>query len=56
VPDKTIDELLEAIETVQILKDTLGKHEQLITRIADRLDAIEERLRRLESPEPEPRP
>lgn len=47
--DKTIDELLEAIETVQILKDTLGKHERLITRIADNLDKIDKRLGALEA-------
>ena len=47
--DKTIDDLLEAIEAVQILKDTLGKHEQLITKITDKLGAIEKRLDALEA-------
>lgn len=47
--NRTIDELLEAIEAVHILKDALGKHEQVITRIADRLERIEARLGRLEA-------
>jgi hypothetical protein len=49
VPDKTIDELLEAIEAVQILKEALGKHEQLFAKIADKLERLEERLGMLEA-------
>jgi uncharacterized coiled-coil protein SlyX len=44
VADRTIDELLEAIETVQILKETIGEHAQSIARIADRLESLEKRL------------
>ena len=47
--DRTIDELLDAIETVQILKDTIGKHALLITEILDTLDSIEARLVALET-------
>lgn len=47
--DKTIDELIDAIETVGRLRDTLGKHELLITKIVDKLEEVETRLGALEA-------
>ena len=47
----TIDDLLKAIETVQILQDTIAKHDQLLGRIIDKLEAFEKRLAVVEARE-----
>ena len=47
--DASIDELLEAIETVKILQETLDKHDKLFVRIGDKLDEIERRLDAVEA-------
>jgi hypothetical protein len=39
VPKRTIDELLDAIETVQILKEAVRRHETALERVLDRIDA-----------------
>jgi uncharacterized coiled-coil protein SlyX len=52
VPKRTIDELLAAIEAVQVLQQTVAKHDQAIEKLIDKLDEI---LRRLDS-QPHQRP
>ena len=47
--DKTIDDLLTAIETIQALKNTLLDHESLIVKYGERLAHIESRLSALEA-------
>ena len=48
MPKTTIDELLNAIETVRILKETVAKHDRAIERVLDKLDLIERRLAAIE--------
>jgi uncharacterized protein Yka (UPF0111/DUF47 family) len=44
VAKTTIDELLAAIELVRILQQTIGKHDQAIAQIIDRIEQVEKRL------------
>jgi hypothetical protein len=41
VPKTPIDELLEALKSLQ---ETVGKHDEVLTRILDRLDHIDQRI------------
>lgn len=41
---RTIDELLAAVETVAILKDTVAKHDETLARILDKLEQLERRV------------
>jgi hypothetical protein len=40
----TLDQVLEALEAVKMLKDTAGKHERAIGKIVDRLDRLEKQI------------
>jgi len=44
----SINEVAEAVKAVIILKEAVAKHDKLIEAIADKLDAINARLDRLE--------
>jgi uncharacterized coiled-coil protein SlyX len=44
VAKTTIDDLLAAIEAVQILGQTVSKHDQAIEKIVDKLDEMQRRL------------
>ena len=48
--DASIEDRLVAIETVQMLKETLAWHEELIARMTKKLDSIEARLAAVEAP------
>jgi hypothetical protein len=39
-----LSELLEALKSLKSLQETVGKHDEVLTRILDRLDSIDERL------------
>ncbi len=47
--DKSIDDLLAAIESIQGLKDALLTHDDLFATVGDRLAAMEQRLSALEA-------
>lgn len=49
MPKRTIDELLDAIETVQILKEAVRRHETALERVLDKLDRIDARLDAIEA-------
>ena len=46
---KSIDELIEAIEAVQILQEAVTKHDKAIEGILDKLDRMQDRLAALEA-------
>ncbi len=48
----TIDELLATIELVRILQQTIGKHDQAITQIIDKIEQVERRLDELAKLQP----
>lgn len=48
VPKTPVSELLEALKSLKSLQETVGKHDQVLTRILDRLDSIDGRLAALE--------
>ncbi len=48
MPKRTIDELIAAIDAVQILEGTVAKHDQAIEKIVNKLDQIQRRLDDLE--------
>jgi hypothetical protein len=52
VAKRSIDGLLEAMDTVQQLKELVDKHDRIIGRIVDALKAIDERLVVLEKRKP----
>jgi uncharacterized coiled-coil protein SlyX len=43
-----ISELIKALNVLKSLQETVGKHEQVIEKILDRLDAFDERLTEFE--------
>jgi hypothetical protein len=43
-----ISELLEALKSLKSLQDIVGKHDEALNRIADRLESIDKRLAALE--------
>ena len=43
-----VSELLEALKSLKSLQETVGKHDEVLTRILDRLDSIDGRLADLE--------
>jgi len=43
-----ISELLEALKSLKGLQDIVGKHDEALNRIADRLESIDKRLAALE--------
>jgi len=48
VADHSIDDLMDAIEAVRILKATTVQHEQILARLAELIEALQARLTRLE--------
>jgi hypothetical protein len=42
------DRLIRALETIDELFDTVGKHDKILNRLADRLAEVEKRLAALE--------
>jgi len=52
VAKRSIDDLLEAMDTVQQLKELADKHDRIIGRIVDALKSIDERLAALEKRKP----
>jgi hypothetical protein len=53
VPKRTIDELLETMEVVQLLKEAVRRHDTAIEQIVGKLDLVERRLAALEGASPE---
>ena len=43
-----VSELLEALKSLKSLQEIVGKHDEVLTRILDRLDRIDDRLAALE--------
>ena len=44
VPKTPISDLLEALKVLKSLEETVGKHDEALTRILDRLDGIDARI------------
>jgi len=49
VPKTPVSELLEALRSLKSLQETVRKHDEVLTRILDRLDSIDDRLAALET-------
>lgn len=48
---RSIDELLAALEAIDILNGTVAKHDDMLTRIVAKLRQLEERVAALEKAE-----
>ncbi len=48
MPKTTINELLEAIQSLKSLQDTVGKHDKLFGRLIDLIESIDRRLAALQ--------
>jgi hypothetical protein len=44
VPKTPVSDLLEALKSLKSLQETVGKHDEVLTRILDRLDSIDRRI------------
>jgi hypothetical protein len=44
VPKTPIADLLEALKSLKSLQETVGKHDEVLSRILDRLDDIDKRI------------
>jgi hypothetical protein len=44
VPKTPVSELLEALRSLKSLQETVGKHDEVLIRILDRLDSLDERI------------
>jgi hypothetical protein len=44
VPKTPIGDLLVALKNLKELQETVGKHDEVLNRILDRLDSMDERL------------
>jgi hypothetical protein len=52
VPKTSINDLLQALESLRDLQETVGKHGEALTRMLDRLDSIDKRLEMVEKRTP----
>lgn len=48
VPKTQISDLLEALKALKSLQETIGKHDEVLSRILDRLDSIDNRIAAVE--------
>jgi hypothetical protein len=48
VPKTPISDLFEALKSLKNLQETVGKHEDVLNRILERLDRIDERIAAVE--------
>jgi hypothetical protein len=48
VPKRTIDELLAAMDAVELLKNAIARHDTALQHVLDRLISVERRLATLE--------
>ena len=48
MPKTPISDLLEALKSLKSLQETVGKHDDVLSRILDRLERIEERIAAVE--------
>lgn len=49
VPKTPISDLLEALKGLKSLQETVGKHDEVLSRILDRLDSIDKRIAAFEN-------
>ncbi len=44
MPKTPISDLLDALKSLRDLQQTVGKHDEVLNRILDRLDSMDERI------------